>query len=128
MKIPNVNSIVAVTTRYPNIYYYSNEKYTYKTFRGKVVKNEKWVNGDAFSVDTGDSRYPVSIISLKCVHALEVISGGSSEIRKFKVEGSKGYYMVTLNNDQYSCQCVGFKYYAKCKHITAVVKKQQNTA
>ena len=67
-------------------------------------------------------KNPVSIISTKNVHKMVVLSGNIIPIRKFEVKGSKGKYMIIKNNNHYSCECIGFKYTSKCKHITAVIK------
>jgi hypothetical protein len=121
MKIPNIDSSVEVTTRFRSINYFSDEEYQYHTIRGKVVKNDKWVGADSFSVFTGNPKFPVSVISLKRVADIKLISGTQTKIRQFKVTGSKTY-TVSLSGNHYSCECIGFKYYAKCKHITAVKK------
>jgi hypothetical protein len=121
MKIPNIDSSVEVTTRFRSISYFSDQEYQYHTVRGKVVKNDKWVGADSFSVYTGNPKFPVSVISLKRVADIKLISGSETKIRQFKVAGSKTY-MVSLSGNHFSCECIGFKYYAKCKHITAVKK------
>jgi hypothetical protein len=121
MKIPNIDSFVEVTTRYRNINYFSDQEYEYHTTRGKVVRNDKWVGADCFSVLTGNPKFPVSVVSLKRVTDIKILAGSQSKIRQFKVTGSKTY-TVSLSGNHYSCECIGFKYYAKCKHISAVKK------
>ena len=47
--------------------------------------------------------------------------------RVFKVKSNNKEYQVILNNNQYTCNCTGFSYRRKCKHVDAVAKKQQST-
>lgn len=122
MKIPSIDSSVEVTTKYRNTYIFSNEEFMYYTTRGRVIPNARWIDGESFSVQTNNPKNPVSIISTKNVHKMVVLSGNTIPIRKFQVKGSKGKYMIIKNNNHYSCECIGFKYTSKCKHITAVIK------
>ena len=46
--------------------------------------------------------------------------------RVFKVKSKGKQYTVILNNNQYNCNCIGFEYRRKCKHVEAVAKKQQS--
>ena len=123
MNIPSVGSVVEVTTKYRNIYYYSKDEYEYKSYKGRIVSNERWVSADSFTIETGNPNYPISVISLHNVSNVKIIKGYKVPVRKFKVKGSHGEYIVTQNNKHFSCTCVGYKYHAKCKHITAVAKK-----
>lgn len=45
--------------------------------------------------------------------------------RIFKVKSKDNTYTVLLKDNNYSCDCIGFGYRGKCKHIDAVAKKQQ---
>jgi hypothetical protein len=45
--------------------------------------------------------------------------------RVFKVKSKDKQYTIILNNNQYNCNCTGFGFRRKCKHVDAVVKKQQ---
>lgn len=122
MNIPSVGSKVSVTVRLRTNYLYAPEPYEDVEFTGTVVKSQKWVDADSFSLETTDASYPVKIIPGKWLRNVKVISGSVQSIRKFKVAGSKGEYTVTQNGKHYSCTCIGFKYHGKCKHITAVAK------
>lgn len=126
IKIPSIGSEIEVTTRHRNINYftYKTEPFEFHTKKGKVIKNAKWVDADSFSLETGNKEYPISIINIKYVSDIKIINGEFNKIRKFKVKSSSdNYYIVTKNNEHYSCNCIGFKYHAKCKHITKVVLK-----
>ena len=122
MNIPSVGSKVSVTVRLRTNYLYAPEPYEDVEFTGTVVKSQKWVDADSFSLETTDALYPVKIIPGKWLRNVKVISGSVQSIRKFKVAGSKGEYFVTQSGKQYSCTCIGFKYHGKCKHITTVAK------
>ena len=123
MNIPSVGSVVEVTTKYRNIYYYSKDEYEYKSYKGRIVNNERWVSADSFTIETGNPNYPVSVIPIQRVSDIKIIKGFKVSVRKFKVKGGHGEYIVTQNSKHFSCTCIGYKYHAKCKHITAVMKK-----
>lgn len=112
--IPLVGSTVAVDCQYIT---------KSSTFTGVVVKPHRGLSADEFCLQTGNPDFPISVINLTNVVRLEILKGSTTNIRKFKVSGSKGEYLVTLSNDNYSCSCIGFKYHHKCKHITKVKEK-----
>lgn len=124
LSIPSVGSIVSVTTRYRNIYIFSDAKTMDINHIGEVVKNDKWIPADNFSVQTGNKNHPVSIISVKNVVDIQYLSKKDKDIsvRKFKVKG-KSEHLVLFSNNHFSCDCIGFKYRMKCKHIEAVKRK-----
>lgn len=121
--IPMPNSIVSVTTRYRSILINSKNNFTEYTKSGKVIKSPKWVPADCFCMETDNPNFPLSVIDMKYVVDIKMITGESNSIRKFSVKGSKGEHIVTLSGKRLSCDCIGFKYHAKCKHVTAVEKK-----
>lgn len=114
--IPTVGSFVEVTVKYRNIRLNSDSPYHYVTQKGKVMKPPKWVAADSFCVETDNPNFPFSVIQSKYVDSINYLSGNPTKVRKFEV----GKYFVLLNGNNYSCNCVGFKYHFKCKHITAV--------
>ena len=122
MKIPSVGSTVRVTTRFKNIILYDNREWDDKVYTGVVVKNAKWVDANSFSLHTGNKEHPVSIISMKHVLDISLVNGKMSNVRKFKVTGTNEY-IVTLSNNHFSCECIGFKYHGKCRHVTQVKNK-----
>lgn len=123
MNIPMPNSVVSVTTRYRNILLNSKNDFAYFSKKGKVVKSPKWVPADCFCIETGNPNFPLSVININYVTELKILSGGSKSVRKFKVKGPKGEHIVALSGEHFSCDCIGFKYHAKCKHVTAVKEK-----
>ena len=122
LKIPSVGSTVSVTIRQRNIYINDNRKWNDITFIGVVIKNAKWVDANSFSLQTNNKEFPISIISMKHVIDISLIKGTMSNIRKFKVTG-KNEYIVSMSNNHFSCECVGFKYHGKCRHVTMVKDK-----
>jgi hypothetical protein len=124
MNIPAINSQVVVTVRYRDIYYFAEKPYKLVTLTGKVVKSQKWVKADSFSLETTDKEYPVKIIPVSWVTDIKIISGKVDTVNVYNVVGSKGdKYAVTKSANQYSCTCVGFKFAAKCKHIQSIKDK-----
>lgn len=118
LKIPSVGSTIRVTTRFRNTYYFSDSEWNDITSTGVVMQ----INGDSFKLKTDNKEFPVSIIPIKRIIDISVISGKMSTVRKFKVTGSKEY-IVTLSDNSFSCECVGFKYHGKCRHVTKVKDK-----
>ena len=90
---------------------------------GVVVNPHRWLSSNEFCLQTGNKEFPISVINLANVVDLKILKGSTTNIRKFKVAGSKGEYIVTLSDKHFSCTCIGFKYYNKCKHITKVKEK-----
>jgi hypothetical protein len=131
MNIPLVGSVVQVTTKHPEIFYFSAEKYRLNTITGTVLKSEKWMGPAQFSVATGNPNFPVSIIDASNVHKLDVLTGSSKKItaqgdeRVFKVhsKSTQKDYIVTVKGIKLQCTCVGFEYRKHCKHASAVAKK-----
>jgi hypothetical protein len=121
--LPSVGSVVSVTTKHHNTYYftYKEKPFDYRTYVGVVVKNDKWLEANYLSVRTDNPNYPISQISVYNIEKIEVIKGSLSTIQQFPVASSKGtVYNVTKKDDHFSCECTGFKYYSKCKHIELV--------
>jgi len=122
IQIPAVGSDVAVVTSHRNINYFTSKDLPFETFRyqGIVLRNAPWVPADSFTVETGNSRFPISIISINNVVDMKS-SGKSVQYQEFPVAGSKGkMYNVSRSGDHFACDCTGFKYHNKCKHIKLV--------
>ena len=112
--LPTVGSTISV-----NCQYYTGAA----KFEGVVVNPYRWLSTNEFCLQTGNKEFPVSVINLTNVVDLNILKGSTTNIRKFKVAGTKGEYLVTLSNEHFSCSCIGFKYHNKCKHITKVKEK-----
>lgn len=112
--MPVIGSTISV-----NCQYYTGPV----SFTGVVVNPYRWLDANEFCLQTGNKAFPVSVINLANVVDLKILKGSATSIRKFKVSGSKGDYIVTLSDKHLSCSCIGYKYHNKCKHITKVKEK-----
>lgn len=115
--MPKTDSIVEVTTSY-RTNTLNADKNGFKTFKtkGKVIAPPKWIKGDEFALQHDF----MSIIHLGHVTDIKILKGSSVDIQSYVVEGKGGKYQIIRNGQHYSCNCIGFKYHAKCKHITSI--------
>lgn len=129
MNIPTVGSFVEVNVRFrnANLFTYKEKPFDDFLLSGEIIKNERWIPADSFMLQTGNPKHPISVITLKNVTSIQVLKGSDkkNKLRKFKVSG-KHTHTVLLASNHYSCDCIGFKYHAKCKHIEAVKKSLQS--
>jgi len=127
IKSPAIGSIVKVTTRYPNTYYFSKEKYVFNVTAGTIVPNDRFVPAGSFSITTGRKEYPVAIIAEHNVVKIEMpgktlrasIKKSAPKVWKVKSSNGKETYNVVNNAGSWTCSCVGFQYHRRCKHIIA---------
>jgi hypothetical protein len=130
INIPNPGSHVLVTTKHRNIYHldYLTKPFEYFMYDGIVLPSERGDQPYTFNM-TGDKRMSTRNISMSCVEKIKIIKGSSknssvsTDVRAFKVKGTKTTYTVVKNGAKYTCTCVGFQFYKNCKHIKAVHKK-----
>ena len=90
-------------------------------YRGKVVKSHNWLTDQEFCM-TGDDRWPVRVINLKLVRDISYSSGSSTavdaSVKTWEVKGSRGdRYLVTRDQQGYSCDCKGFQFRRNCRHV-----------
>jgi hypothetical protein len=124
MNIPVINSQVVVTVRFRDINYFADKPYKLLTLTGKVVKSQKWVKADSFSLETTDKEYPVKIIPASWVTDIKIISGKVDTVNEYIVMGSKGdKYIVRMVYNVLQCSCTGYKYHGKCKHADQIQKE-----
>ena len=117
IKMPSINSVIEVTTRYrTNIFFADKDGYKYITTKGKVIVAPKGTSADSFAVQSNR----LSVISLGKVIDIKYLSGDSVDIQSYIVKGKGGQYQVIRNGQEFSCTCIGFKYHSKCKHITEI--------
>ncbi len=125
--IPPVGSSISVTTRYKDIYYYSDNEWKDTTYEAVVMPNEKWFKPGDFKISSDDPKMPFRVINIKNVHKLvingedaEVTTASGDTIKVVEVKGSKGKtYSVTIKNGQpESCTCTGFHYRRQCRHLS----------
>jgi hypothetical protein len=93
---------------------------------GTVVPNQKWDKADTFCM-TGDQYIAIRNIALANVVTIEYINGSpvKESVRAFSVKSTDGKrtYTVIMQGDKFSCECVGFTYHHKCKHVDGVKRK-----
>ena len=126
-QLPNVGSVVRVTTKYPESYIFAKEQFKYFTHEGTVIPSPWSTSTQTFAM-TGDGVAKTRIIDLAYVDKLEFIKGSgsatanSNRARIFKVTSkSKGKsYNVVFNNGSIMCDCVGFQYRKNCRHSKGV--------
>jgi len=110
---PKIGSLVRVQTKFG-------------LREGTVVPNERWEKSDTFCM-TGDEHIRVRNIALVNVITIEYLKGAPSQdaVRAFRVKSSDGKrtYIVTVRGNKFDCNCVGFTYHHKCKHIEGVRRK-----
>jgi len=108
--LPSVGSTITV-----NCQYYTGAA----KFEGVVVNPYRWLSTNEFCLQTGNKEFPVSVINTASIVNMKILKGSAITIKKFTIKGSKNdEYTVTKSGEHYSCHCIGFKYYSKCKHIT----------
>lgn len=126
MHIPQVGSRVRVTTRYRNYYIYTakEQPFVEYIYEGTVLPSEKFDKPGTFNI-TGDERMRSRNIALTSVVSMDYLSGKStkSAIRAFLIKSGDKSYLVTADGRNYECNCVGFQYRHKCKHVDAVKEK-----
>jgi hypothetical protein len=110
---PIVGSLIRVQTKFG-------------THEGTVVPNERWEKSDTFCM-TGDQYIRVRNIGLCYVRKIEYVKGAPSKdaVRAFRVKSTDGKreYIVTVRGDKFDCNCTGFTYHHKCKHVEGVRRK-----
>lgn len=105
---------------------------TTKTYTGKVVPSEVWDQPDTVNLTTDNRDFPVRTISFQnliSVNGVDFTFTPSTgkvvekpKDRVFEVLGSKGdKYLVTILADgSRKCNCPGFGYRGKCRHVEMV--------
>ncbi len=120
LSVPSIGSVVTVTTKVRS-WFLGNEQDILNVTVGKVVKNPTWLGADYFCVETGFAKHPMAMINIKRVESIKMSNGVKLQIQDFPVVGSKGkMYTVKKSNGSYSCNCTGFEFHGKCKHIQLV--------
>ena len=47
------------------------------------------------------------------------------DVQTWKIKSTSGsVYTVTRRNESYTCDCAGFKFYRKCKHVKKVMDEK----
>ena len=129
VNIPEVGSVIRVTTRHKNYYYYTykDQPYVDSVYEGTVLPPERWHKPGTFHM-TGDEQFvKTRNIAMTSVVSIEYVKGQAikSNVRAFRVKSSnkKSEYLVTVVGKRVECNCPGFTYRHKCKHSDAVRRK-----
>ena len=128
---PVVGKQASVTVRFPNIYYYSKEKWNYFTYTGTVGKNDKRVPDGSFLLLCQDAFMPARVIALRNVTELKYVDGTKAKkatvdevVKVWQVNGSNGnVYTVTRDGNTMTCTCPGFTFRKKCRHTEEYASK-----
>lgn len=124
-----------VDSRPPNHTYLVNKK-------GQIIAYAKWHSNDIDILKSRhylDKRYRKFIkdnhagLSLLIPQYINEDNTSDNQkmiipdnVRVFKVKSKEKEYTVTMdNNNRLSCNCTGFGFRRKCKHVDAVAKIQQ---
>lgn len=129
IKVPTQGSEVKVRMSYPQGSAMIPPKPTSIEFTGKVLQPYKWLSDRQFCM-SGDSNWPIRVISVDSLEDIELLSGSMKEVdtdlKVYEVEGSKGNkYIVTKSNKGWTCTCTGFQFRNQCKHIAGFRTKDE---
>ena len=97
---------------------------------GTVLKPVSWAP-DSLCLSTGDKSFPFRLIPLVDIVSIDgvvqkPIPVPQATYKTWEVKGSKdNIYTVTLDNDRWSCTCVGYGFHRDCKHIQLKKKERQ---
>lgn len=123
-EMPKVGSQIRVTTRYKNTILYNKNEYVETTYVGTVGSAHKLLAQNSFVLNTPHTpEFSRREINLAYVFHLEYLDGTkatskSTVDKTWTVKGSKGdIYIVARSNNELKCNCVGFQFRRKCKHI-----------
>ena len=126
---PTVGKTVKVTTRYRNIYYFSDAEYDYHTYTGQVGRPDGRVPQGSFMLLCDDVNMPVRVIALRNVTELKYADGKSvgrvavePRVRTWQVSSSRPgkFYTVTEIAGHRTCDCPGFQFRKNCRHTKEV--------
>ena len=59
------------------------------------------------------------------IHKFVTYTPPTYDVKSWKVKSSSGNtYTVTMRNNRYSCDCAGYKFYRKCKHVKKAIDEK----
>ena len=122
--LPQVGSQVRVTTRHRNYNLLITGEHVDFTYEGTVGPSHKFLAADSFVLNTPSSpQFNKREIHIGHVVKLEYLDGRAatktlSSNHTWTVKGSKGdVYTVTKIGTTVTCNCTGFQFRRKCKHL-----------
>jgi hypothetical protein len=95
--------------------------------KGTVMLRPRHLKPNEIALATGNPEFPVSVIDTERVVGY-VPYKFKSQGRSFTVKSKDKSYNVLYLNNKYSCNCIGFGFRGRCKHIDAVAKKISESA
>ena len=127
MKVPTVGSRIKVRTSYSQGPAMIPPQPAFHEYEGEVLTPYKWLSDREFCM-SGNTEWPIRVISMGLVEDIQLISGEFKEVntgvQSFEVEGSKGKkYTVTRLQTGWSCTCPGFQFRKSCKHVVEMSKE-----
>ncbi len=122
-KVPAVGSVVTLTTRYKETYYYSDQEWRDTTYENvRVMPPEPWFKPGMFKISSDDPRMPFRVVAISNVH--HIVDGDEADAdttsQTVTVPGRKkgsSYDVVIQDGDPIYCPCTGFSYRRKCRHL-----------
>ena len=120
--VPNPGSFVEIEVNDPLARGHIPPGPDIRRLKGEVLPSYRWLTDREFCL-TGDERWPVRVINLNMVRSIKIVSGSSRQVatqnQTFRIKGSRGdVYMVTRSPAGWHCQCRGFEFRGRCRHIT----------
>lgn len=127
---PAVGSRVEVTTQYSEDYYFSDNDWRYRTYKGEVIKDQPWTTPNSFEM-TSDEPEIIStrtitlhnVVQLKIDDDTAETENTESLTKQIAVKGSKdSEYVVTIKDGiPVSCTCPHYQFrHISCKHMKGV--------
>lgn len=123
--IPKIGS--EVTVKYKNPMWEARDRYfflvpEFQTFSGVVYPVQSHqASRNVLNLATGHSSWKFRELLLENVVSIDGVNreaATSKALRVWQVRGSKGMnYTVVESNGKLSCDCIGFKYHDKCRHL-----------
>ena len=119
-----------MTVRYRNPMWDVRDRYLFhveefETYEGVVYPNQSHQAGrDVINLATGrtDWKYRELLVDrIVSIDGVETKTKAKTGPKVWTVQGSKGMaYTVVENDGKRSCDCVGFKYHNRCKHLNVI--------
>lgn len=123
--LPAINQPIEVTMKTPSCNLFNKDGFVIDKVVGVLKRSERWDPPSTIRIFVGADMVPNRVIKLDRI--IE-ISGNAVDLTKhdiqtWEVAGSKGSkYTVTRTGNNYRCNCVGFQFRKRCKHIDETTK------
>jgi hypothetical protein len=121
----NIGEKVEILVKDADLNLASKTGIKYFTLSGIVQRSAHYDPPETIRLFTANKDFPVSVVRLKNIVEVsgKKISLEKTDSQTWEVKGSKGAtYTVSRIGSDYSCNCVGFQYRRKCKHVSEIAK------